>query len=69
MIKRKYTDKDGVCFANNGWCIALTEHDDSKCGTYGCPFYKPEGCEDWIKIEEENCVKLYTPEEYYGGRK
>lgn len=54
--------------------IDLTECKDrcyadhmGKCGllnTYvpcnECPFYKPRGCRDWVRVKD----KLYAPEEY-----
>lgn len=69
MLKRKYTDTDGMCFAEKSGCIAMQAYDIKNCGTYNCPFYKPAECEDWIKIEHKNFVELYTPEEYYSGCK
>lgn len=54
-------------------CFAIT---DSGCratscacdGRESCPFYKPEGCEDWIRIEYNGEVWLVPPEEYYGEK-
>lgn len=45
-------------------CDALV-HYLSDCGTYKCPFYKPEGCKDWIRVEDEEGISLVPPEEYY----
>lgn len=45
-------------------CEALAHH-ISDCGTYKCPFYKPKGCKDWIRVEDEEGVNLIPPEEYY----
>lgn len=52
------------CFAKDilGNCDAMTTM-DAHCGTYRCPFYKPEGCEDWIRIERLNEIYLIPPEE------
>ena len=69
MLERKYCETDGRCFADkivfelaDGGCEAMFErHPD--CGTYNCPFYKPQGCEDWIKLEHKDRVEMYTPEE------
>lgn len=36
------------------------------CRKAGCPFYKPAGCEDWIKVEHNGEAWILTPEEYYG---
>jgi hypothetical protein len=55
------------CFAliggrSSGWCsILLTTHTD--CGTYRCPFYKPRGCKDWIRIEDRMGINLIPKEE------
>lgn len=64
MIKREYSDTDGACFAQSVFdeCKIMDSYDDN-CNTYNCPFYKPEGCKDWIKIETEDGVCLYAPEE------
>lgn len=40
-----------------------------ECGTYRCPFYKPEGCGDWIRVEDEEGINLIPPEEYKVFRK
>lgn len=69
MIKRKYADRDGRCFADEtGGCYAMIER-DRNCGSYKCPFYKPSDCEEWIKREKESHVELFTPEEYYSANK
>lgn len=69
MIKRKYADRDGRCFADwTGECSTMVER-DRNCGSYKCPFYKPLDCEEWIKIEKEDHVEFYTPEEYYSANK
>lgn len=64
---RLMVDKDGKCchliegkFRNR--CEALTNLDE-KCGTYYCPFYKPEGCADWIRKDGRTCLWLIPPEE------
>lgn len=68
MIVRAYKETDGKCFADSEWgCEAMTGY-HKKCGTYQCTFYKPIGCEDWVKIEHENCIKLYSPREYYNAK-
>lgn len=42
---------------------------DVNCGTYKCPFYKPIGCKDWVRIEDRQGVNLIPPEEAYGKRR
>ncbi len=64
MIRREYGDRDGACFAASVFneCMLMGEY-DKNCGSYKCPFYKPFGCKDWVKLEDENGVSLYAPEE------
>jgi len=62
-IDLKYThDK---CFAESfkGMCRILTTQSDT-CRTVNCPFYKPDGCKEWVRIEDERGVNLIPPEEY-----
>lgn len=69
MLIRKVTDTDGECFAkcerreNPSECVALQYKGSIICGTYDCPFYKPLGCEDWVRLEENGEIHLYAPEE------
>lgn len=50
------------CFAREaGDCTILK--DIEICGN-GCPFYKPYGCKDWVRVKQSNGEMLYTPEEY-----
>ena len=56
------------CFASIGYgessgCRVLSKMFDG-CGTYRCPFYKPEGCRDWIRIDDRMGVNLIPPEDY-----
>lgn len=55
-------DVKDKCFAktDKGVCEALWE--DSPC-TFECPFYKPTGCEDWIRLEKGAEKWLIPPEE------
>lgn len=39
-----------------------------KCGS-SCPFYKPEDCKDWVRVEDEEGISLVPPEEYYAIRR
>ena len=49
-----------------GECTALNERecDPSKYDYSCCDFYKPAGCEDWVRVEEDGEAWFYTPEEY-----
>ncbi len=50
--------------AGDTGCLILSGgHKD--CGTYACPFYKPEGCRDWIRLDLECGVRLIPPDDYY----
>ena len=51
------------CFASmHSGCKVLT----TECeGKDKCVFYKPEGCEDWMRVERNGKVWLVPPEEYY----
>lgn len=63
MIKlEECTDK---CFALVfNQCTILKETNCDKC-----VFYKPNNCEDWMRIDTANGTILYTPEEYEIRRK
>lgn len=57
----KCTDK---CFAESlGQCRVLSQTKADGCN-YKCPFYKPVGCKEWVRIATDNGVWLLTPEEY-----
>ena len=50
------------CYAEEGGgCTALIG--DGICGN-ACPFYKPRGCKDWIRIKRNGKAVLMAPEEY-----
>ena len=49
-------------------CTVMRKLDKKTCGTYECPYYKPEDCEDWIRVEDKQGVNLIPPEEYYSAR-
>lgn len=64
MVKRKFTDSDGAC--NHKSCFGdctLLKAKDEHCGTYQCPFYKPRGCKDWVRLEQDGIVKMHQPDE------
>ena len=52
------------CFGKNrmGNCTVLAVI-AWKCGKT-CPFYKPKGCKDWIRVDDKQGVNLIPPEEY-----
>jgi len=50
------------CFAKlEIGCLITTAWAECKCG-----FYKPIGCEDWIRREINGEIWLIPPEEYFG---
>lgn len=53
-------DRRHKCFAYVGGGCTVLIH--TNC--VDCKFYKPEGCDDWIKIEEDGRVYIMSPEEY-----
>ena len=54
------TDRHYKCFAYvGGGCTVLI-----RTNCEGCKFYKPEGGEDWVKIEQDGRVYIMPPEEY-----
>ena len=61
-IDLKTTDEP--CFGRTriGGCRVLTAL-AKECG-YKCQFYKPDGCKDWIRVEDRQGVNLIPPEEY-----
>ena len=58
------TDSTERCFALwFGRCSIRTDNTQDDC-TPRCPFYKPQGCEDWIRREVNETIWLIPPEEY-----
>ena len=55
------------CFALEMHMCAILTEKDRHCGTWKCPFYKPSGCEDWIRIEDGYGINLIPPEEANEG--
>lgn len=56
------------CFAyekeKTGVCDVMEINVEKENCNYTCPFYKPIGCDDWIKRERGNEIWLIPPEEY-----
>lgn len=57
------TSIDEKCFAELKSGCGVLSRTDYKC-TPRCPFYKPKGCEDWIRREINNHIWIVPPEEY-----
>lgn len=56
------TNVKDKCFAELlGGCSAL--QGEINCGVQ-CKFYKPKGCEDWVRREKDGEIWLIPPEEY-----
>lgn len=62
--KRTYDDSDGTCFAYFSTAMGESCRICGKflegCGTYRCPFYKPQDCRGWVRIERKGCL-LFLP--------
>lgn len=63
MQIRFFNESDGKCFADSDFgCMALKD-EHPKCGTYGCPLYKPEDCKEWVRLDTRNMARIFAPEE------
>ena len=53
------------CYAESlkGTCKILISK-SKHCRTHRCPFYKPQGAKEWIRVEDKKGVYLVPPEEY-----
>ena len=52
------------CFADSlGECRVLSSTISLECNA-SCPFYKPKGCEQWIRINTKSRAWIMPPEEY-----
>ncbi len=58
-----------MSFKQNGVACGLLTRYGKECGSADCPFYKPKGCKDWIRVEDEDGIIIIPPEEYYAARK
>lgn len=57
------------CFAYDNKlrdCIALKEV-HPECGTTRCPFFKPQGCKDYIRVEKRGEIIFCKGKEIYTG--
>ena len=63
-------DSLGECFAAvlHGASCKVLKRPVPECGTAGCPFYKPKGCCDWVRVQDGKQATLVPPEEYYEER-
>ena len=52
------------CFGELADGCTVVKDEYIECG-HQCPFYKPIGCEDWIRKEIEGEAWIVPPEEYY----
>ena len=59
----KINDLDERCFAELKSGCGVLSRNDYKCSPQ-CPFYKPRGCEDWVRIVKGEEIWLIPPEEY-----
>lgn len=58
------------CFAESykGMCRILIAKSDV-CRTHKCPFYKPDGCKDWVRVEDNRGTFIIPIEEYRDYRR
>lgn len=63
MIHYDKTDTSGRCFGATPFGCDVMEEEHEKCGTYACPFYKPDGCQDWVRQEKGGKIYMIPPEE------
>lgn len=63
MQVRFFNESDGKCFSKMADGCACLNRINRGCGTYRCEFYKPQGCEDWVRLDTKYMVRLYAPEE------
>lgn len=55
---------ESPCYGySRGYCMVLRTK-DKNCGTAKCPFYKPQGCKDWVRVEDEQGKNLVPIEEW-----
>lgn len=68
MITENSIDLIGIkerCFAYKyETCEITTRMSRFGCGTFKCPFYKPAGLQDWVRVEDSDGINLVPPEEY-----
>lgn len=57
------TTLEEKCFAELKSGCGVLSRSDYKCSPQ-CPFYKPTGCEDWIRREKDGQIWLIPPEEH-----
>lgn len=58
------------CFAEMAGkgCRALSVKSEY-CRSQKCPFYKPQGCKDWVRVEDKRGISVVPPEEYVRYRR
>ena len=52
-----------AAFEKEEGCSCLTAPYE-ECTAKACPFYKPDGMKDWIRVEDKDGVNLLPPEEF-----
>jgi hypothetical protein len=62
-IDLSYTDDPCFGLLMGRYCGILRKKEEA-CGTAKCPFYKPVGCEDWVRVEDGQGKNLVPPEEW-----
>lgn len=59
----KVTDKCFAALQHGKGCTVLAAAEE-KCSAADCPFYKPEGLKDWVRVEDKDGINLVPPEEH-----
>ena len=70
-MKLTLNDMKDRCFAeteDGSSCLVLSAK-TACCGTCECPFYKPKGCDDWIRTQDGSVAIITPPEDYYRRRR
>ena len=57
------TTLEEKCFARLQRGCSVLSRSDPECSPQ-CSFYKPAGCEDWIRKEKNGEIWIIPPEEY-----
>lgn len=63
MIQYSKTDASGRCYGKTPFGCDVMEEEHEKCGTFACPFYKPDGCQDWVRLDRGDVICLFSPDE------
>ena len=63
MVEISHCEEKCYGLWGDGNCSVIDGANQACCSPQ-CVFYKPRGCEDWIRRETETEIWLIPPEEY-----